>query len=239
MRYLPYDKNASFGYAPGVFPSLELLSARPDAVRALLYRPEGDRNAGVSELMDRCRAMGIRVEEAPRAIERIAGKENCYAVAAFEKYEDRLGVRADHVVLCGISDMGNLGAIIRSCLGFFVQDIAVITPAADHFHPRVVRASMGAVFRARIACFKSFGAYEAAVGQRTHYFFRLQNAVPLPVVVRASGPVSLVFGNEAAGLAGPLLARDIGVLIPQSGQVDSLNLSVAVGIGLYALGKTS
>lgn len=237
MKHGPYDKRSPVGYAPGVFPSLELLSARPDAARELLYRREGLRNEGLLALLDACRDRGIPVIEAPRALERIAGRENCYAAMAFEKYDDRPDPCESHIVLCGVSDMGNLGTIIRTAPGFGVADVAVIRPAADPFDPRVVRASMGALFRARVACFDDFAAYEAAAGARPCYFFRLQNARPIGEIAPPNAPFSLVFGNEASGLTGELLTREIGVVIPHSGAIDSLNLSVAAGIGLYTFSR--
>lgn len=234
MKLGAYDKRGAHGYAPGVFPSMELLNSRPDAVRELLYRREGLRNEGVAELIDACRTRGIRVEEAPRALERIAGKENCYAAAVFEKYENPLDERVSHLVLCGVSDMGNLGTIIRTAVGFGVTDIAIVRPAADAFDPRVVRASMGALFRANIAYFDDYTLYEAIAGEREAFFFRLRNAVPLDDIQRSGTPFSLVFGNESSGLTGELLTKGTGIVIPHSGAIDSLNLSVAVGIGLYA-----
>ena len=233
MKHKPYDKNAEYGYAPGVFPSMELLSARPEAMLELLYRQEGLRNEGVAALMEACVARGIPAQEAPRALERIAGKENCYAAAVFEKYACALRPERDHLVLCGVSDMGNFGTIVRTALGFGVEDIAVIRPAADVFDPRVVRASMGALFRANVAYFDDFAHYETAAGRRESFFFRLQNAVPIGSVRRGGEPLSLVFGNESSGLTGELLTRETGVVIPHGGAIDSLNLSVAVGIGLY------
>ena len=73
-RYAAYDKNDDHTYALGVFPSMELLAARPEAVRCLLVSPAGYKNAGVTKLIERCRELGVPVEEAPRAVERISGK---------------------------------------------------------------------------------------------------------------------------------------------------------------------
>ena len=50
-RYGAYDKNDNHTYAIGVFPSMELLAARPESVRCLLVSPAGYQNAGVNKLI--------------------------------------------------------------------------------------------------------------------------------------------------------------------------------------------
>ena len=56
---------------------------------------------------------------------------------------------ANHVVLVNPGDMGNMGTIIRTMLGFNYSNLAIIKPGVDVFDPRVIRASMGALFNTR------------------------------------------------------------------------------------------
>ncbi len=230
-KFGKYERQSDIAYACGVFPCIEFMRCRPQAARALLLSEDIPVNSGARKLLEICRNMGIRVETAPRAIERICGKENCSAVIAFEKYAADISESALHVVLHNISDLGNLGTILRTCLGFGVTDVALIKPCADLFSPQSVRASMGAVFALNAAAFESFDAYEARFPGRSMYFFRLKNAVTLQNV-QASSPASLVFGNEARGLPDELCARESGVFIPHGSRIDSLNLAVAAGIGI-------
>lgn len=228
-----YDKNGPIGYALGVFPSLELLDARPEQVRRLLIHPQGAQNAGVDQLMERCAQMGVPVEEAPRVLERLAGKGNCYAALAFEKYAQTLMADKNHLLLHNPGDMGNLGTILRTAAGFGIEDIAIVRPAADVFDPRVVRSSMGAVFRLRVQYFDHMQDYDGAYASRSCYFFRLENAQPIGEVAKeVASPSTLVFGNESSGLPTELIVRSQGVIIPHTRAIDSLNLAVAVGIGL-------
>lgn len=230
-KFGKYEKDGDIAYACGAFACMELLSRRPEAIRALLIRPESLRNEGARKLIEACRSRGLYVQEAPNAIERIAGKENCYAVAAFQKYESTLDPGACHIVLHQISDMGNFGTIARTALGFGYQNIALIRPCVDVFHPRAVRAAMGAVFGLNTEYFESFDAYRARFPAHAHYYFRLRNAVPIGQIAPEK-PYSLVFGNEAAGLPPELELLQTGVFIPHGTQIDSLNLSVAAGIGM-------
>jgi TrmH family RNA methyltransferase len=91
---------------------------------------------------------------------------------------------------------------------------------------------MGALFRTHVAAFASPGEYRAAIG-REPYCFLSDAPTALPAVAFAR-PFSLVFGNEGEGLPPEYAALGEPVRIPQSDAVDSLNLAVAVGIGLYA-----
>ena len=65
--------------------------------------------------------------------------------------------------------------------------------------------------------------------------FMLTGAVPLDEAVqKVDGPFSLVFGNEASGLPDAFAQMGVSTLIPHSHQIDSLNLAIAAGIGMYA-----
>ncbi|MBO4364383.1 MAG: hypothetical protein J5912_08390, partial [Clostridia bacterium] len=109
--------------------------------------------------------------------------------------------------------------------------------------PKTVRASMGAVFRLRIQTFDSFEEYFERCGGETarDYYPFMLDGEPLVnlragdgnVYAGAGRPFSLIFGNEAAGL--PESFKNVGrpVRIMHSGDVDSLNLPVAVAIGIY------
>lgn len=104
-----------------------------------------------------------------------------------------------HVVLHHVSDGGNLGTVIRTCLGFGIQDLAIIRPAVDFFDPHVLRASMGAAFRVRLARYGSFEAYRNQFSGHALYPFMLDAAVPLEEAAATRRlPYALIFGNEGA-----------------------------------------
>ena len=230
-----YDKSMDYSYCLGVFPCLELMTARPDRVRRLLLAPDGETNEGVAKLKAACQARDIRWEYAPKALSRLSHKENCYAALVFDKYDDKLSEKAPHVVLHHVSDGGNLGTVIRTCLGFGIQDLAIIRPAVDFFHPHVLRASMGAAFRMRVARYDHFEAYRQQFPSHALYPFMLDAAMPLEEAAAGKRmPYALIFGNEGAGLPPEFAGLGQSVVIPHSRQIDSLNLSVAVALGVYA-----
>ena len=208
---------------------------RPESVRRLLIHSQGEKNEGVRALIRLSEALHIRVEEADRALHRISGKENCYAAVVFEKFQSRLGEDTPHVVLHHPSDAGNLGTILRTALGFEMTSLAIIRPAADVFDPKVVRASMGALFSMHVALFDTFEDYRETYPRHHLYPFMLDGSCPLAQAAKHPlSPYALVFGNEGSGLPAAFASLGQAVRIPHSSKIDSLNLSVAAAIGMYA-----
>jgi TrmH family RNA methyltransferase len=230
-----YHSGLDYSYAPGVFPSLECLKFRPDVAKRLLVSSQSGKNEGVRNLKSLCESLHIRVEEADRALNRISGKENCYAAVVFDKFQGILSIGGPHVVLDHPSDAGNLGTILRTALGFQIMDIAIIRPAADVFDPKVIRASMGAVFSLQVKQFDTFSAYREAYPKHALYPFMLDSSCTLSSAVKSINmPFALVFGNEGSGLDPSFAKLGQAVRIPHSNKIDSLNLSVAAAIGMHA-----
>src|SRR5207302_1252109 len=122
----PYKKEFAHSYAFGVFPTLELLQHRPGEALRVMASESGLKNKGVSKLSQLCERHRVPFEVNTRAVERLSPKENAYVVGVFRKYECNLDAEANHVLLVNPSDMGNLGTIIRTMLGFEVTNLALV-----------------------------------------------------------------------------------------------------------------
>ena len=229
-----YRRELDYSYAPGLFPTMEALTKRPEIVRRLLISSKAGNSEGAQKVIALAQKNGVRVEEADRALQRISGKENCFAAAVFEKTQAVLDGNGDHIVLHHISDQGNLGTILRTALGFGYRDVAIIRPAVDPFDPKAVRASMGALFSLRVKEYEDFSDYRKEFPAHAAYPFMLDGSVGLDAAAgEIKRPVCLIFGNEGSGL--PASFGKIGrpVRIPSSNEIDSLNLAVAAAIGMY------
>jgi len=234
----PYDKRADYSYCLGIYPCHALLDSRPDVAWRLLLHPDGIGNEGVEKLRERCAKLGVREETAERVLRRESKKDNCFAALAFNKYQCTLDPDGPHAVFCQISDGGNLGTAIRAAVGFGYRNLAVVRPCVDAFDPHVLRASMGAFFHLRLTTYDSFDEYRAQYPARPLYPFMLDGAKTLAEVSQtASFPCSLVFGNEQTGLPHEFASYGQSVFIPQSDEVDSLNLAVALSIGAYTFSQ--
>ena len=230
-----YDKSLDYSYAPGIFPATECLRNAPERCLRLLLSSTSERSEGAQKLRAQAEAIGVRTEIADRALERISKKENCFAAMVYKKQEGVFDDGAPHIVLVNPSDSGNLGTILRTALGFGLTNIAIIRPAVDSDDPRVTRASMGAAFSLHIRHFDSFEEYRVQFPERQLFPFMLTGAVPLDEAVgRVRGEYALVFGNEATGLPDEFAGWGTSTLIPHSSRIDSLNLAIAAGIGMYA-----
>lgn len=226
-----YKKDCDSSYSIGVFPTLELLNARAASVSRVLISSCGARNRGIQQIEALCQQHHIRTEIADRAVRQIAESDNCYVIGEFAKYALPLAP-ANHIVLVHPSDCGNLGSILRTALAYGITNLAIIQPAVDMFDPKVIRASMGAIFRLNCTGFGSFDDYCSRFGNCL-YPFMTDGSTPLPRA-HFEQPFSLIFGNEGAGLGDEFHQVGESIRIPQSAAVDSLNIAVAVGIALYA-----
>lgn len=236
----PYKKDFAYSYALGAFPTYELLRKCPEqALGVYIHSAYTERE----ELAALCQELRVPVLAGDKTIARVSDKENVFVVGVFRKYERRLAHGAPHLMLVNPSNMGNLGTILRTCLAMGIHDAALIRPAVDAFHPKAVRASMGALFSVRVQYFDSFADYAAeyaedcgaAGGDKRRMFpFMLTGKTQL-TAEECPKPecYTLIFGNEAAGLPEEYAAYGESLLIPQSDEVDSLNLTIAVGIGTY------
>jgi RNA methyltransferase, TrmH family len=229
-----YKKSFDFSYAIGVYPTLELLATHPDKVTRVLISSRGERNSGLDRIKSICAEKRIKTEMADGLIAKIAESENCYAVGVFDKYQTKLEA-GNHLVLVNPSDRGNLGTVVRTMLAFNIKNLVIIKPAVDIFDLKVIRASMGAIFKINFVYYDSFKAYQSEYHQNL-YPFVIQTDNLLPNI-KFSQPFSLVFGNEGAGLSKEYNSVGTPVKIPQSSEVDSLNLSAAVAIALYEAGR--
>ncbi len=227
----PYKKSADYSYTLGAFPTIELIKSNVAKVREVYVHSSF---TDTENLVALCREKHIPLRTADKQIARLSDKENVFVIGVFEKYEQKLAPDKSQIVLVNPSNMGNLGTILRTAAGFGIYDIALIAPAADVFHPKVVRSSMGALFRLRHQYFDSFTAYRAQNTNHEVFTFMLNGQKQLTVTDCPKPKLfSLVFGNEAAGLDDSYLDVGTSVIIPQSPDVDSLNLTIAVGVGTF------
>lgn len=231
MALKPYKKDFGYSYAYGASATLEMLTRRPQDAISVHLHTKGAKNKGVDEIRAVAQRHSIEIIEANAGIDRLTNTENTYAIGVFRKYTQELDSAANHIVLAGIQDKGNLGTILRTMLGFGFENLAIIKPAVDIFDPKVVRASMGAIFNVRFAYFSTFAEYQQK-HPRNYYPF-ITNASESLENIAFEAPYSLIFGSESEGLNSTYSSIGQAVHIQQSDKIDSLNLSIAVGVALH------
>ncbi len=236
MDYKKYSKDLDYSYCFGGFPTYELLTHRADQVIQIVLHDKLEKSKDVQNILDLAKKYKIRTITNSKLIEKLSGKGNVYIMAIFRKYETRLDHTKNQVLLSNPSDMGNLGTIVRVMLGFGYKNLAIIKPCIDTFDPKVIRASMGSIFSMNIQLFDSKEDY--LNNNSNHiYPFMLQAKTTLQELTQKESPHTLAFGNEAHGLDESYLHLGTPVIIKHSHDIDSLNLSMSVGIALYEFTK--
>lgn len=192
-------------------------------------------------LIDHFRKSGVMVTQISAAeLGRIADTETSQGIVAVfitpivKSGELALSAKRNALLCENISDPGNLGTLIRSAVAFAFDPVVLVGECAEPFSPKVVRASVGAIFGVTvveatadqmITCSKESGLTLIAAG--THGSERMEHALSnLP-----GGPVMLAIGSEADGLSEAITgAADKLVRISHTDQVESLNAAIAGSI---------
>ena len=234
-----YKKSDLESYTLGTTLTLELLNKKIEYVKRVYIHSKQEHNDAYNKIIKICNDNKIEVIYSDKIINTLSDKENCYVIGVFQKYEMNLTKNTNHVVLVNPSNMGNLGTIIRSSVGFNIHDIAIIRPGVDMFDPKVVRSSMGAIFNINIRYFDSFDDYYKEFNNRNFYPFMLKAKESLQTIKKSDEVFSLIFGNEGAGLPDTFLQVGTPVIIKHTKDIDSLNLDNAVAIALYEFTKNN
>lgn len=233
MEIKSYKKTFEHSYTFGIFPTIELIKFQPEKVIKVLvsskYKTDSD-----TDIFELCKKYNIKTEVNDKIINRISEKENNFVVGVFSKFECELSDDESHVVLVNPSNMGNMGTIIRTLTGFGVSNLAVISPGVDIFDPKVIRSSMGSLFRINFKYYDDFNIYNSQFKNHKKYTFMLDGAISLKEIKQDKNELfSLIFGNEATGLDSSFSAIGQSVLIKHTERIDSLNLTIAAGIALH------
>jgi TrmH family RNA methyltransferase len=142
----------------------------------------------------------------------------------------RVDVRAVVLVLDGVQDPGNVGTMIRTALGLGASAVVALKGTAELTSPKVLRATMGAIFR--LPCVATDDAAFLPWAARQHLGLWLADVGGTPVRKwRPARPLALVMSNEGAGARDALAAIATGrVGVPLQPGAESLNVAVAAGI---------
>lgn len=138
------------------------------------------------------------------------------------------------VVLAGLQDPGNLGAILRSAEAFGASGILALPGTVSPWNPKAMRASAGSVFRMPLLHLteeECFSRLRAA---------RIQTIAAMPHQAKPLAeyglhyPTALVIGSEGSGIPPSVATRCTArATIPTPGPVESLNAAIAAAILLY------
>jgi TrmH family RNA methyltransferase len=212
-------------------------------VTAMLVADDAREQA--APLLDESGRRGIPAEVAPRReFDALADTETPSGVLAVVEWEPlALGQvrrpaapRLRALVIDGVQDPGNVGTMIRTADAFGAWLTVALDGTADVRGAKVVRGSMGAVFRHQVASATFDEWCEWAARERITTWVAAARGEPLGARDRAAPDVALVIGNEGQGVRPAWQERGHrAVAVPMRPGAESLNAAVAAGILLFEL----
>src|SRR4051794_26925529 len=137
-----------------------------------------------------------------------------------------------HVLLDGVQDPGNLGAIIRSAAATGTASVHLSSACADPWSPKALRGGMGAQFVVGVEQHDDLNVAASALGVRL--IACVAHAPSCLFDADLRGPAGFILGGEGAGISTPLLRQAHQLLrIPMSEGVESLNAAAAASVIFY------
>lgn len=137
------------------------------------------------------------------------------------------------IVLDGVQEPGNAGAIVRSAEAFGASGIVLLKRSVHPLNPKSVRASAGSIFRLPCVYGMEESLLRAALDQRrVKIFAAIPSAGVASPEADLTGKCALVIGSEGRGIGAELERSSSPLRIPTT-RVESLNAAVAAGILLY------
>lgn len=237
MKFARYKHDSSVSYTLGATLTYELIKNAPERITRIFLRPNIKHGNDLDAIIEEARRLKLTIIESDKPFNVLGSKDNCLLMAEFAKIDQSLDNTQNHIVLVNPSDAGNLGTIMRTAAGMNYQNLAIVGQAVDFYDPKAIRSSMGAMFHLNIKTYPTIEEYLEENSNRELFAFMLDAKSRSIEDIAPETTYSLIFGNEAAGLPDDFADFCQPVIIPQSNQIDSLNLSVAASIAMYEFSK--
>ena len=208
------------------------------------------KDSRIARILEDCRSAGVAVRFLPREqVERLAGNpahQGVVAVASAKSYSDlddvlsrRRGEHAFVVVLDGVEDPHNLGALLRTADAAGADGVVIPERRAVGVTATVAKASAGASEHLSIARVTNLSRALEELKARDLWIVGLDERAPQPYdQLDYKMHCALVLGAEGKGLHEMVRKRcDFLVSIPMLGKVPSLNVSVAAAVVMYEIAR--
>ena len=222
----------------GIHPITEALRSNHPLERLLVARGAG--GPRLQEIIDHARRAGVPVRFEPRtALDRLAGTpahQGVVAVGAASKYTELAEVAASDllVILDGVEDPHNLGAIIRTAHAAGAGSVIIPERRSASLTDVVGKAAAGALEYLPVTRVTNISRCLEDLKKRDYWIYGLDESGTERYDQAAySTPTAFVLGGEGKGLHEQVRKHcDVLVRIPMAGRISSLNVSVAAGIVL-------
>jgi RNA methyltransferase, TrmH family len=146
---------------------------------------------------------------------------------------------ANLILLEDLRDPGNLGTIVRTAEGAGVTGIILSKSSVDMYNPKVIRSTMGAIYRMPFVYVDDFTeAINQVKKQGIEIYAAHLSATAFYDEIDYKDKTAIMIGNEANGLSDEISKlSDKYIKIPMAGNVESLNAAIAAAILMYEVYK--
>jgi 23S rRNA (guanosine2251-2'-O)-methyltransferase len=238
----------------GLSPVLEALRARRRPIQKILIA-NGANPSRLKDLTEAAQRAGVKIETRDRrALDELTRNANHQGIVAItvetrtspkrssgyveaDAILDSLGELPLLVLLDGIEDPHNLGAILRTCEGAGVDGVFIPEHRAVGLNETVAKTSAGAIEYVRVARVTNLVRLIEDLKERNIWVVGIEGGTETRYTdFNFNTPLALVLGSEGRGIRRLVREHcDAVVSIPMHGQLNSLNVSVATGIVLFEI----
>ena len=149
--------------------------------------------------------------------------------------EASIDFKADlFLLLDNIQDPGNMGTILRTADSINLKQILVSKGTSDVYNPKVVRSTMGAIFRVKVIECEDLIKTIKELKKHKIQVYATDLKTDKSIYDVDYKKTAIIIGNEANGVSSEILnVSDMKIKIPMKGKTESLNAAVATSIILY------
>ena len=229
----------------GVNPVLEAIRSDPKKIHYIALSKE--HGGKVQKVVAAAREANVPVRFLPvEQIDRLAengvhnGVVADVSAGAYADFDDALETATFILILDGITDPQNLGAILRVADGFGVDLVVIPEHDSAGLTPAAVKASAGAANWVRVAQVTNLARAIEALKKHEFWVYAAGANGDAPSDVDFTGKVAIVLGNEGKGIRRNVLEHcDRVVTIPMRGHVDSFNVATAAAVLCYEVRRAA
>ena len=223
----------------GLNPVLEAIRSHADRIHYVgIAREHGGK---VQRVIADARKAGVPVRMLPaEQLDRLANRGVHNGViadlsdAAYADFDEAMATATFVLILDGITDPQNLGAILRVADGFGVDLVVIPQHESVGLTPAAVKASAGASEWVKVAQVTNLARAIEALKKREYWVYAAAASGERPDAIDFRGKVALVLGSEGKGIRRNVLEHcDRVVTIAMRGHVDSFNVATAAAVLCY------
>ena len=225
----------------GANPVIEAIRSHPKKIRYIAIARE--QSARLQRVINEAKEAGVAVRSIPASqIDKLAGRGVHNGVvaevadAAYADFDDVIASEATQFVLIldGVTDPQNLGAILRVADAFGVDLVVLPEHESVGLTAIAVKASAGASEWVPVAQVTNLARAIETLKEQGYWTYAAAGEGDAPVKVDFRGKVAIVLGNEGKGIRKNVLEHcDRVITIPMFGHVESLNVATAAAVLCY------